>query len=140
MFFCVIFNFSNFLSPTLKKLRSERFAFALFVCSFIRYSVHNTLPYVQKMDIGLAERGYQVNIFLISPRKRVVGTQRSASNEYPKHMFLWKNKKNINSFGPKKHSHVPAAEGFLPPKFVSYPKIEESLYMLLYIGGTKIRK
>ena len=26
------------------------------------------------------------------------------------------------------HSHVPSAEGFLPPKFVSYPKIEESLY------------
>ena len=56
MFFCVIFNFSNFLSPTLKKLRSEHFAFALFVCSFIRYSIHNTLPYVQKMDIGLAKR------------------------------------------------------------------------------------
>ena len=25
-----------------------------------------------------------------------------ASNEYPQHMFLWTNKKNINTFGLKK--------------------------------------
>ena len=28
--------------------------------------------------------------------------QRGASNEYPQHMFLWRNKKNINIFGVKK--------------------------------------
>ena len=28
--------------------------------------------------------------------------QQGASNEYPQHMFLWRNKKNINTFGLKK--------------------------------------
>ena len=27
--------------------------------------------------------------------------QRGASNEYPQHMFSWRNKKNINTFGLK---------------------------------------
>ena len=44
--------------------------------------------------IGLDKSGYQVNSFLISPR--------GASNEYPQHMFLWRRKKNINTFGSKK--------------------------------------
>ena len=28
--------------------------------------------------------------------------RRGASNEYPQHMFSWRNKKNINTFGLKK--------------------------------------
>ena len=28
-----------------------------------------------------------------------------ASNEYPQHMFLWRNKKNINTFGLEKASY-----------------------------------
>ena len=28
--------------------------------------------------------------------------RRGASNEYPQHMFLWRNKKNIDTFGLKK--------------------------------------
>ena len=45
--------------------------------------------------IGLNKSGYQVNIFLISLRC-------GASNEYPQHMFSWRNKKNINTFRLKK--------------------------------------
>ena len=29
-----------------------------------------------------------------------------ASNEYQQHMFLWRNKKNINTFGLKKKKHL----------------------------------
>ena len=38
------------------------------------------------------------------------------------------------------YSHLPSVEGFLPPNLSCAPKIEVSLYMLPYIGGTKIRK
>ena len=58
--------------------------------------------------IGLDKGGYPV-IFLISPRKhmlwvliRSASARRGASNEYPQHMFSWRNKKNINTFGLKK--------------------------------------
>ena len=59
--------------------------------------------------IGLDKSGYQVNIFLISPQKHTLwysleAPHRGASNEYPQHMFSWRNKKNINSFGLKKAS------------------------------------
>ena len=41
-----------------------------------------------------------IGIFLISPRKHMLSYSLSASqgafNEYPQHMFLWRNKKNIN--------------------------------------------
>ena len=30
------------------------------------------------------------------------GENQGASNEYPQHMFSWRNKKNINTFGLKK--------------------------------------
>ena len=52
------------------------------------------------MYIGLDKGGYPVNIFLISPQKHMLWVLiRSAS---PHHMFLWRNKKNINTFGLKK--------------------------------------
>ena len=58
------------------------------------------------IHIGLDKGGYPVNIFLISPRKRCGYSlevhPRGASNEYPQHMFSWRNKKNINTFGLKK--------------------------------------
>ena len=46
-------------------------------------------------------------IFLISPQKHMLwvlirSTSASASKEYPQHMFLWRNKKNTNTFGLKK--------------------------------------
>ena len=31
--------------------------------------------------------------------------RQGASNEYPQYMFLWRNKKNINTFGMKKASY-----------------------------------
>ena len=57
--------------------------------------------------IGLDKGGYPVNIFLISPQKHMLwysleAPRRGASNEYPQHMFSWRNKKNINTFGLKK--------------------------------------
>ena len=61
--------------------------------------------------IGLDKRGYQVNIFLISHENIHCGysleaPRRGASNEYPQHMFLWRNTKNINTFGLKKAPYL----------------------------------
>ena len=58
------------------------------------------------MSIGLDKSGYQVNIFLIFPQNICCGysleaPRRGASNEYPQHMFSWRNKKNINTIGLK---------------------------------------
>ena len=80
---------------------------------------HSCTPLVSSEGpIGLDKSGYQVhvNIFLISPWKHityVVGTHlkrlgapgQGASNEYLQHMFLWRNKKNINTFGVEKASY-----------------------------------
>ena len=44
--------------------------------------------------IGQDKGGYLINILLISPR--------GASNEYPQHMFSWRNKKNVITFELKK--------------------------------------
>ena len=56
-------------------------------------------------SIGLDKSWYQVNIVLISPRKRgysLEAPHRDTSNGYPQHMFSRRNKKNINTFGLKK--------------------------------------
>ena len=44
--------------------------------------------------ISLDKNGYQVNIFLISPQKHMLWVliKRAKPNEYPQHMFLWRNK------------------------------------------------
>ena len=58
------------------------------------------------LSIGLDKSEYQVNIFLISPQKCMLWVLiRSASSEYPQHMFSWRNKTNtcINTFGLKKN-------------------------------------
>ena len=65
------------------------------------------LSLVCVQSIGLDKGGYPVNIFLISPRKHMLwysleAPRRGASNEYPQHIFSWRNKKNINTFGLKK--------------------------------------
>ena len=54
-----------------------------------------------------------LNIFLISPRKHMLwysleAPQRGASNEYTQHMFSWRNKKNINTFGLNKSAFTSA--------------------------------
>ena len=59
------------------------------------------------MCIGLDKSGYPVSIFLISPLNICCGyslevPQGGTFNEYPQHMFLQRNKKNINAFGLKK--------------------------------------
>ena len=74
--------------------------------------MHNTFSDRNKkkylcLFIGLDKSWYQVNIFLISPRKHMLRYSLEAPhcgtfNEYPQHMFSWRNKKNINTFGPKK--------------------------------------
>ena len=68
--------------------------------------------------IGLDKSGYLVNIFLISPRKHTLWVLitletpcRGASNEYPQHMFSWRNKKNINTFWLKKASYLKLCMG-----------------------------
>ena len=55
---------------------------------------------------GPDKGGYLVNIF-ISPQKHMLWYSLEApwqgtSNEYPQHMFSWRNKKNTNNFGLKK--------------------------------------
>ena len=59
------------------------------------------------VDIGLDKSGYQVNSFLISQQKHMLwysleAPHRGASNEYPQHMFLLCNKKNIDTSMLKK--------------------------------------
>ena len=48
-----------------------------------------------------------VKIFMVLHRSRLEGVSSKyfASNEYPQHMFSWRNKKNINIFGLKKASY-----------------------------------
>ena len=58
-------------------------------------------------SIGLDKGVYPVNIFLISPQKHVLwytleAPHQGASKKYSQHMFLWRNEKNINTFGLKK--------------------------------------
>ena len=57
--------------------------------------------YSAEHNIGLAKSGYQVYIFLISPQKQMLWVliRSASSNDYPQHMFSWRNKKNINTFG-----------------------------------------
>ena len=51
-------------------------------------------------NIGLDKSGYQVNNFLISQRKYMLWVL--IRNEYTQHMFLLRNKKNIDMFWLKK--------------------------------------
>ena len=57
------------------------------------------------------QRGYQVNIFLISPQKHTLWVRLEVphwgtSNAYSQHMFLWTNKKTISSLWLKKMSYL----------------------------------
>ena len=61
--------------------------------------------------IATDKRGYPHNIFLISPQKHMLwysleAPQWSASNEYPQHMFSWRNKKDISIFRMKKAPYL----------------------------------
>ena len=56
--------------------------------------------------IGLDKCGFQINIFLFLHENICCGysleaARRGTSNEYHQHMFLWRNKKNIKTFGLK---------------------------------------
>ena len=58
---------------------------------------------------GLDKSGYQVNIFHIFPLKHMLwysieAPHGGASNEYPQHMFSWRKKENIITFGLAKSS------------------------------------
>ena len=62
-----------------------------------------SLSYTSQIYIGLDKRGYQANGFLISKQKHMLwysleAPRQGASNEYPQHMFLSRNKKNIATF------------------------------------------
>ena len=64
----------------------------------LHYKEPQIRGYPEHMFIGLDKSGYQVHIFLISPRKHMLWyslemPRRGASNEYPQHMFSWRNKK-----------------------------------------------
>ena len=59
------------------------------------------------IKIGLDKSGFQVNSFLISQQKHMLwysleAPYWGASNEYPQHIFLSRNKKNIDTFWLKK--------------------------------------
>ena len=59
------------------------------------------------LTISLDKNGYQVNIFLFLHENKCLGysleaPQCGTSNEYPQHMFLWRNKENISTFYLKK--------------------------------------
>ena len=59
------------------------------------------------MLIATDKREYPHIFFLISPRKHILwysleAPQRGASNEYPQHMFSWRNKKDISIFSDEK--------------------------------------
>ena len=88
-------------------------------------STHNICFHeeVRKIFIGLDKNGYHVNIFFLFlneniccgyslevPWKHMLCYSLEvpwlgSSNEYPQHMFSWRNKKNINTFGLKKASY-----------------------------------
>ena len=58
--------------------------------------------------ISQNQSGYQVNNFLISSqniwcRYSLEAPRWGASNEYPQQIFLWRNKKNINTEKKKKN-------------------------------------
>ena len=74
-------------------------------CTKVLQASLSRLPVKYATAIGVDKGGFPVNIFLISPQKHmlwVLITRQGTSNEYPQHMFLWRNKKNINTFGLKK--------------------------------------
>ena len=49
--------------------------------------------------IATYKRGYPHNIFHLSRQKHMFFIRRGTSKEYPQHMFLLGNKKDINIFG-----------------------------------------
>ena len=53
---------------------------------------------------------------------------------------VWKNPPQRVNRNAAQHSHLPSAEAFYPQNVLCTCKIEGTLYMLLYIAGTKIRK
>ena len=64
--------------------------------------------FISISSTGLNKSGYQINSFLISPWKHLLWysleePRLGASKEYPQNIFLWRNTKNINTFGLKKH-------------------------------------
>ena len=64
---------------------------------------------------------------------------RGASNEYPQHMFLWRNKKNINTYGLKKSTLTSAMiSGALCMDFEKEKKNGEMSIMYLHLW-TQIR-
>ena len=71
---------------------------------FRLYSViHRTLH----INIALDKMGFQITFFLFLHENICYGYSleapwRGTSNEYPQHMFLWRNKKNISTFWLKK--------------------------------------
>ena len=57
--------------------------------------------------IALDKMWYKINILLILPQNicsvySLAVPHQSASNEYSKYMFLWRNRKNIDNFWLKK--------------------------------------
>ena len=58
--------------------------------------------------IGLDKSGYQVNSFLISPRKHMLWVLGEALLVSTHNMFMWRNKKNIIFWGLKKSASTTA--------------------------------
>ena len=83
--------------------------FSVATCNRITWKVYKT-------HIGLDKSGYQVYIFLIFPQKHMLGVLIRSTSQY---MFLWRNKKNINTFGLKK-STLSKAMMYLPPEKILY--------------------
>ena len=71
-------------------------------CNTWAFALHS---YIIGLDKGIR------SIFFLFLHKNICcgysleAPRRGASNEYPQHMFSWRNKKNINTFGLKKASY-----------------------------------
>ena len=89
-------------------------------------------------SIGLAKNGYKIKIFLISSQKHMVGCSlemphQGASNEYPQHMFSWRNKKKYEYFWIEiAHSIVSVNKIFITEKD-NICNYLQPLYLCIYL-------
>ena len=95
-----IWEFLVTIAPDKHSCQSDYWYFFLSMKTYVMVLIKN---------IDLDKRGNQVNIFLIYPQKRGYSLEapRWGASDVYHNMFLWRNKKNINTFGLKK---VPSLE------------------------------
>ena len=78
---------------------------------------------------------WSFDIFLISPQKHKLwcsleAPQGGASNEYPQHMFLWRNKKTIHSYLELWKKHNSGKNLFYKKVLVFFLFLQKNLYVV----------